>query len=72
MKKYLLMAIITLSLLSACTPPPVSDESCFNCGKRPAYTYQLDGLERTFCKTCYEAERAALEQDRANLKNGMN
>lgn len=72
MKKHLLAITIALCLLSGCTAPHVSDDSCFLCGKRPAYLYELDGTEKSFCKTCYESERAALEQDRINLKNGIN
>ena len=72
MKKSLLIICIVFVLLSGCGGPVASEEPCLYCSKKPAYLYDLNGQEITFCEECYKIEYENLQQDRLNLKNGIN
>lgn len=69
MKKILLIICVVSVLLSGCGGPVASDEPCNNCGKRPAYIYEMNGLDAVFCKDCYEVELELEEQYKADLRN---
>ena len=60
MKKLLLIISAVVVLLSGCGGPTASEEPCTLCGKKPAYIYEMNGLDTIFCKDCYEI---ALELD---------
>ena len=72
MKKLLLIIPVVFVLLSGCGNPTASEDSCTYCGKKPAYLYELNGQKTTFCEDCYKIELENVEQDRLNLKNGIN
>ena len=71
MKKCLLIILSSLILLSGCGAPHTSKEGCFNCSKKPAFMYQLNGQEISLCKDCYETELQALEQEKINSQYGI-
>ena len=72
MKKLLIILSVVLVFLSGCGGPVASKDSCTYCGKKPAYLYEINGQETTFCKDCYKIEYERVEQERLNLKNGIN
>ncbi len=69
MKKLLSIALVLVTLLSGCGGPAASDEPCTNCGKKPAYIYEMNGLDSIFCKDCYEVEQKLDAQYKADLQN---
>ena len=66
MKKYLLIILSALILLSGCSAPQVSKEDCLYCSNKPVYIYEINGQELSLCEDCYETELKALEQEKIN------
>lgn len=69
MKKYLLIPLLSLMVLSGCGGRRQSDDACFYCSNLPAYNYDIDGNTMSLCDECYEKEMQQRAQDLENLKD---
>lgn len=69
MKKILLIALLSVMLLSGCGGRRQSKENCLYCNTTPAYEYEIDGTKMTLCEACYEKEMQQNIQVKEDMKN---